>query len=216
MRPRFEELAWRSTPIGELTLRRRVEPALGVDVYEVKLGQEFLMSSLFTVAEEELARLALAELDEPAIDVVVGGLGLGYTARTALADPRVRSVTVVELLEDVIDWQQRGLLPDAAALTEDPRAHLVAGDFFARSASAAGFDAQVPGRRFHAILLDVDHSPRHVLAPAHARFYTEAGLRELTWHLLPGGVSPCGRTTHPMRTSAPWPGRSSAGCAPWR
>lgn len=60
MRPRFEELAWRSTPIGELTLRRRVEPALGValgvDVYEVKLGEEFLMSSLFTVAEEELAR----------------------------------------------------------------------------------------------------------------------------------------------------------------
>ncbi|MEE6283210.1 spermidine synthase [Georgenia sp. MJ170] len=188
MRPRFEELAWRSTAIGELSLRRRVEPTLGVEVYEVKLGDEFLMSSLFTVAEEELARLALAELDEPAIDVVVGGLGLGYTARTALADDRVRSLTVVDLLEDVIDWQRRGLLPGAAELTEDPRAELVVGDFFARSASAEGFDANQPGRRFHAILLDIDHSPRHVLNEAHGRFYTEAGLRELARHLLPGGV----------------------------
>ncbi|WP_152193058.1 spermidine synthase [Georgenia satyanarayanai] len=187
-RPRFEELAWRSTPIGELSLRRRVEPSLGVDVYEVKLGDEFLMSSLFTAAEEELARLALAELDEPAIDVVVGGLGLGYTARTALADARVRSLTVVDLLEDVIDWQRRGLLPGATELTDDPRTELVAGNFFARAASASGFDATAPGRRFHAILLDIDHSPRHVLDSTNARFYTEPGLRELARHLLPGGV----------------------------
>ena len=136
MKPRLQELAWRSTPLGELTLRRRVEPTLGIDVYEVKLGEEFLMSSLFTVAEEELARLVLSQLDEPSIDVVVGGLGLGFTARTALADSRVRSLTVVEFLEDVIDWQQRGLLPDAATLTDDPRTSLVAGDFFTKSASA--------------------------------------------------------------------------------
>lgn len=187
-RPRFEELAWRSTSIGELSLRRRVEPTLGVDVYEVKLGDEFLMSSLFTVAEEELARLALAELDEQAIDVVVGGMGLGYTARTVLADARVRSLIVVDLLEDVIDWQLRGLLPGAAELTEDRRTELVVGDFFARSASAAGFDANARGRGFHAILLDIDHSPRHVLDPANARFYTEPGLRELARHLLPGGL----------------------------
>lgn len=60
MRARFEELDWRETPMGELSLRRRVEPSLKVDVYEVKLGDEFLMSSLFTVAEIELARLGLA------------------------------------------------------------------------------------------------------------------------------------------------------------
>lgn len=188
VRARFEELAWRSTPLGELTLRRRVEPSLGIDVYEVKLGEEFLMSSLFTRAEEELARLALSELDEPGIDVVVGGLGLGFTARTALEDPRVRSLTVVEYLDDVIDWQRRGLLPGATTLTGDPRAHLVAGDFFARSASIEGFDPQVPGRQFHAILLDIDHSPRHVLNESHARFYTREGLAELARHLLPGGV----------------------------
>ena len=67
--------------MGEINLRRRIEPSLQVDVYEVKLGDEFLMSSLFTVAEIELARLGLAEAGGDALDVVVGGLGLGYTAR---------------------------------------------------------------------------------------------------------------------------------------
>lgn len=58
---RFEELARSETPRGEISLRRRVEPTLEVDVYEVKLGDEFLMSSLFTVAEIELARLGPAQ-----------------------------------------------------------------------------------------------------------------------------------------------------------
>lgn len=86
---RIEELAWSETPRGEISLRRRVEPTLKVDVYEVKLGDEFLMSSLFTVAEIELARLGLAEAKGDELDVVVGGLGLGCTARAALEDPRV-------------------------------------------------------------------------------------------------------------------------------
>ncbi len=60
MSARFEELDYQPTPMGDLTLRRRREPTLDVDVYEVKLGDEYLMSSLFTVAEEELARLGLA------------------------------------------------------------------------------------------------------------------------------------------------------------
>ena len=76
----FEELDWRPTPIGTLSLRRRKQPATGIDVYEIKLGEEFLMSSLFTVAEVELARLGLAAATGTQLDVVVGGLGLGYTA----------------------------------------------------------------------------------------------------------------------------------------
>src|SRR4051794_34455617 len=62
MSMRFEELAWRETPMGEISLRRRLDPILKTQVYEVKLGDEFLMSSFFTVAEVELARLGLAEL----------------------------------------------------------------------------------------------------------------------------------------------------------
>lgn len=103
MSARFEELAWRQTPMGVISLRRRLEPSLMVDVYEAKLGDEFLMSSLFTVAEIELARLGLAELADADLDVVVGGLGLGYTARAVLRDQRVRSMTVVEALGEVID-----------------------------------------------------------------------------------------------------------------
>ena len=92
MSAQFEELDRRATSIGEISVRRRLEPTLLVDVYEVKLGDEFLMSSLFTVAEVELARLGLAEIVGRDLDVVVGGLGLGYTARAVLEDPRVRSM----------------------------------------------------------------------------------------------------------------------------
>jgi spermidine synthase len=184
---RFEELDWRKTPMGEISLRRRWDPAVEVDVYEVKLGDEFLMSSLFTVAEVELARLALARLPGTNLDVVVGGLGLGYTARAVLDDPRVASLTVVEALDEVIGWHRRGLLPHAAALTSDPRTRLVRGDFFAL-AGGAGFDPDDAERRFDALLLDVDHSPRHVLHPSHAAFYTEPGLRGLCGRLRPGSV----------------------------
>ena len=77
----FEELDYRPTPIGALSLRRRRELTLDTDVYEIKLGEEFLMSSLFTASEVALARLGLADLGHAGLDVVVGGLGLGYTAQ---------------------------------------------------------------------------------------------------------------------------------------
>jgi spermidine synthase len=184
---RFEELAWSETAVGAISLRRRHDPALDLDVYEVKLGDEFLMSSLFTVAEVELARLGLAELPETDLDVVVGGLGLGFTAQAVLEDPRLRSLLVVEALGEVIEWHERGLMPDAAGLISDPRSRLVLGDFFAM-AIGDGFDPEEAGRRFHAILVDIDHSPRHHLAPSHATFYTTVGLRRLAQHLHAGGV----------------------------
>lgn len=188
MSARFEELDWRKTPMGEISLRRRWDPAVEIDVYEVKLGDEFLMSSLFTVAEVELARLALAGLPGTDLDVVVGGLGLGYTARAVLDDARVASLIVVEALDEVIGWHRRPLLPHGAVLTSDRRSRLVHGDFFAMAAGDSGFDPAAPGRRFDAVLLDVDHSPRHVLRPGHAAFYTEPALRRLAGRLRPGGV----------------------------
>jgi spermidine synthase len=189
---RFEELAWRETPMGAISLRRRREPELDVDVYEVKLDDDFLMSSLFTVAEVELARLGLAALpaDATSLDVVVGGLGLGYTARAALQDGRVGSMVVVEALPDVVGWHEAGLLPHSAGLTGDPRTVLVPGDFFAMVRDGDPLDGGVSGssRRFDAVLLDIDHSPRHVLHPSHADFYTAEGLRRLQAHLQPAGV----------------------------
>lgn len=188
MSARFEELAWSETPRGTISLRRRLEPTLKVDVYEVKLDEEFLMSSLFTVAEIELARLGLAQTPGNELDIVVGGLGLGYTARAALEDDRVRSMIVVDAMAEVIDWHERELLPEAAELVRDPRTRLVLNDFFGMASSDAGFDPDAPGRTFDAILLDIDHTPRHVLHPDHAAFYCLDGLRQLKRHLKPGGV----------------------------
>jgi spermidine synthase len=184
---RFQELAWQSTPMGEISLRRRREPTLDVDVHEVLLGEEYLMSSLFTVAEVELARLGLAALPGADLDVVVGGLGLGCTARAVLADPRVRSLDVVEALAEVLEWHERGLLPHAEELAGDPRCRLVHADFFAAVADGRRLTDRSP-ERVHAVLVDIDHTPRHLLHPSHAAFYEPAGLRALTARLHPGGV----------------------------
>jgi spermidine synthase len=184
----FEELDYRPTPIGALVLRRRHEARLGVDILEIKLGEEHLMSDLFTASEIALTELGLAACAGEGLDVVVGGLGLGYTAKAALDDARTGSLTVVEFLDAVIDWHRTGLLPLGPALIADPRCRLVEGDFFALARSEAGFDADVPGRKFDAILLDIDHSPDALLDGRSESFYQPEGLQKLAAHLKPGGV----------------------------
>jgi SAM-dependent methyltransferase len=185
----FEELDFRSTPLGDVSLRRRRIPSLGdIDVFEVKLGEDFLMSSLFTVVEVALADLGLAGLGDGPLDVVVGGLGLGHTADAALKNPMVRSLIVVDALDAVIDWHRRGLVPLGPVLTADPRCRFVNGDFFALADNPEeGFDPESPRRRFDAVLLDIDHSPRNLLNPQNASFYSQRGLRHLAAHLKPGG-----------------------------
>ncbi len=186
----FEELDYRETPLGEISLRRRAEPRLGGEIlYEVKLGDEFLMSSLFTSAEIQLARLGLAALEGTGLDIVVGGLGLGYTAVAALEDPSVRSLMVIEVMEPVIDWHRRGLVPLGKELMSDPRCTLVHADFFAvASSNRGGFDPAAPARLVHAVLLDIDHSPGHWLNPGNSAFYTASGLQSLSDKLHPGGI----------------------------
>ena len=66
----FEELDYRPTPIGAVSLRRRRELRLGVDVFEIMLGDEHLMSSLFTVSEIALARLGLAAFTGDRLDIL--------------------------------------------------------------------------------------------------------------------------------------------------
>jgi spermidine synthase len=112
---------------------------------------------------------------------VVGGLGLGYTARAVLDDPRVGSLTVIDAIEEVIVWHRTGLLPLGPGLSGDPRCRLIHGDFFAMAQAP-------PTRLLHAVLVDIDHAPGHVLHPGHQPFYTPDGLRALAAHLRPGGV----------------------------
>ncbi len=188
MSARFEEIDWRPTPMGEISLRRRRDPVLRTDVYEVKLDDDFLMSSAFVAGEVALADLGLAEAKGGDLDVVVGGLGLGYTAGRVLEDERVRSLVVAEALGEVIGWHERELLPLSPPLNADPRCRLVKGDFFAAVAGSGSLDPDEPARRFDAVLVDIDHSPRHVLHPSHAAFYRPDGLSRVAGLLRPGGV----------------------------
>ncbi len=184
---KITELDWQVTPLGDILLRRRIDPVLETEVFEVKLGDEFLMSSLFTTAEIELARLGLTSSTADTLDVLVGGLGLGYTAAAALEDSRIRNLIVVETLAPVIDWHRRELLPDTASIIHDARTQLFLGDFFQLIGQDRPFDPELP-EQYDVILLDIDHTPDHVLHATHADFYTEAGLQRLHRHLKPHGV----------------------------
>ena len=208
----FEELDYAMTPLGELTLRRREVLSLDrTEVFEVRINGQMLMSSLVNDAEIALANLALPLLTCTECDVLVGGLGLGYTAKAALDSPGVRSVTVIEYLARVIDWYHRGLVPLAGQLTDDPRCSLIQGDFFTvidppttgQVLEPQGGDTKPTpfnSNRFHAILLDIDHSPQCLLQPSHAAFYTPKGLRRLTDRLHPGGVFALWSADPPTRT----------------
>src|SRR5690606_34701301 len=128
------------------------------DIFEVKLGEEHLMSTMFTASEIALGALGVKACDGDALDIIVGGLGLGYTAQAVLADPRIGELMVVEFLAPVIEWHSTGLVPLGHELTADPRCRMIEGDFFALATSSTGFDPEMPQRRFDAILVDIDHS----------------------------------------------------------
>ena len=187
MSRRFEELDRQATPIGEISLRRRLEPSLQINVFEVMIGEDGLMSSLITDGEEAVAKLGLAATSNAPLDVVVGGLGLGYTARSALDDPRVRSLRVVEALAPVIEWHRRRLVPLGEHLVGDRRCQFIHGNFFELAANGLAFGSDSP-TSFDAVLVDIDHSPRHLLDPKHAAFYAPAGMARLAACLRPGGV----------------------------
>jgi spermidine synthase len=180
----FQEIAFAPTAMGELSLRRRRILSIDREVLEVKLGEEHLMSDLFTVGERTLATLGLAEAGRTELEVVVGGLGLGYTAAAALEDPRVRRLEVIEALQPVIRWHEEGLVPLGPALLADPRCRLRLGDFFAYARG----EAEPAPAPVDVILLDIDHSPEALLSSAHQGFYTPQGLRALSARLRPDGV----------------------------
>lgn len=177
----YEELAWADTPIGEISLRKRYDRLTERWVHEVRLGDEYLMSSQFNATEIALARIGLAEAPDRDLDVVVGGLGLGFTAHEALQDPRTRSLRVVELVGAVVAWHRADLIPDTAGLAADPRCELVEADFFGlvRSGRCPGSDV---------LLVDIDHSPDNLLSPDNHDFYGEAGLRAAAATLADDGV----------------------------
>jgi spermidine synthase len=187
----FEEIDSQPSSIGQMSLRRRRIPALGDrDIYEVKLGEEFLMSSMFVDAEVALADLGIEAVEGDKLDVVVGGLGLGYTAEAALKHARLNELLVVEAVDTVIHWHQQEQVPLGKALNDDPRCRYVHGSFFdmaVEDPQQGGFDPDRPGRQFDAILLDIDHSPRALLNQSSASFYSVEPLSRMARQIKPGG-----------------------------
>lgn len=178
----LEILAYEESPLGPLCLRRRKVLSLpGTVVTEVTLNHEFLMSSLYTDSERELARIAIEANSGSELKVLVGGLGLGYTARASLESDRVSHVEVVELLPQVITWLEQGLVPLSNELRDEPRLEVHQGDIYGRLAAP-------PNSQFDVILIDVDHSPDERLGGENESFYSVDGLRAAKEHLSSGGV----------------------------
>lgn len=188
MNPMFEELAWEQTPIGELALRRRRLSPDGDDIWEIKLNEGYLMSSQFVDGEIALAESALAMTFGNDLNVVIGGLGLGYTAEAALRNPRVARLTVVELIPQILHWHREHLLPLGKAVADDPRCILHQGDFFSLAAGPNGFDPAAPSQLHDAILIDIDHSTTHFIDEASAGFYSTEAIAAITAKLKPGGT----------------------------
>ena len=178
----IEFLAYVPTPLGDLSLRRReLLSRPGTVITEVTLDHELLMSSFVTVSERALADEALARHAGDDLRVLVGGLGLGYTASQALASPRVGHVEVIEFLPAVIGFLQDGLIPLSTELLAEPRLNVRESDVYALLDAA-------PDEKWDLLLIDVDHSPDEHLGGANASFYTRPGLERAKLHLAPDGI----------------------------
>ncbi|MEO1995845.1 MAG: spermidine synthase, partial [Planctomycetaceae bacterium] len=131
--------------------------------------------------ERALSEIALQMHSGSCLRVLVGGLGLGYTARAALESERVSNCEVVEFLPQVIDWLQQGLVPLSDKLNADNRLKVIQGDVYQQLTSP-------PKRQHDLILIDVDHSPDENLDAANGNFYTADGLQRAKLHLAEDGL----------------------------
>jgi spermidine synthase len=168
-------LARHQGPRGEVVLRRRTG-----DVDELIVNGVFAMDSAETFTEQQLAEVSLAGRRRPR--VLVGGLGLGYTAAALLAGG-VGRLDVVEIEECLVEWAHAGLTPTLAAVAADPRVHLHIADVGAVLAGRTG-----PAGPWDAIVLDVDNGPDFLIHEANAVLYAGPGLAAAYARLAPGGA----------------------------
>jgi len=159
---------------GTLKLARRG------DEFSIRLDGAELMNSRLSGSEAALATLAFARLGAAA-RVLIGGLGMGFTLRAALAvagaDARLE---VVEIAPAVIAWARGPMAALHGDSLDDPRVTLTQADVAATIAAGPA--------RYDAILLDVDNGPEAMSRRANDALYADGGLRAARRALRPGGV----------------------------
>ncbi len=175
----YVEVARAESERGELVLRERREEG-GPTILELRANGVFVMDNAEFTSEEALASAALELVDEPR-DVLVGGMGLGFTMHRVLADPRVERCTVVEIEEALVGWMRDGTIPHGRTMLADARAHPVVADVTVAldEAAEASYDL---------VLLDVDNGPHFLVHEGNARLYERPFLSRVARVLRPGGV----------------------------
>lgn len=179
----YVEVARASSERGEVVLRRRIHtdvPPGSPSVLELRVNGVFVMDSVQTSSEVTLARTALAMVERPR-QVLVGGLGLGFTAHEVLADHRVQHVLVAEMEESLVRWFRDGTIPYGPAYLADSRLAVSVADVGMVVAEAA------PGT-FDVILLDVDNGPDFLVHPQNAWLYEQEFLGLALRAMRPGGL----------------------------
>jgi spermidine synthase len=151
------------------------------DEYSIALGANELMNSRLSGSEEALAELALDRIQAAAPQVLIGGLGMGFTLRAALARmaPQGRAVAA-ELVGAVVDWARGPMADLHAGSLDDPRVRIAIADVADLIAERAG--------AWDAILLDVDNGPDALTQSSNDRLYAAAGLAAARRALRPGGI----------------------------
>jgi spermidine synthase len=152
------------------------------DDFMIVLDRNELMSSRMSGSEEALADLTCDQLRHvSAPHLLIGGYGMGFTLRAALARLPVEArLTVAELVPEIIDWARGPMSALAKGCLDDPRVTLILSD-------VAGVIAEGVGR-FDAILLDVDNGPDGLVRAANNRIYSAMGLAAAKAALRPNGV----------------------------
>ncbi|RXT54762.1 hypothetical protein B6S44_14210 [Bosea sp. Tri-44] len=161
---------------GTLKLMRR-----GEDEFSITLGHNELMNSRLKGSEEALATLAIDRISNPRPRLLIGGLGMGFTLRAALAAlPPDAEIVVAELIPAVVAWARGPLAAIFAGCLDDPRVSV-------READVASVIREASDH-YDAILLDVDNGPGGLMVEANDRLYDLAGLGQAKASLRSGGV----------------------------
>ncbi|MDQ3615998.1 MAG: hypothetical protein M3393_05125 [Actinomycetota bacterium] len=179
----YVELARVDSERGEMVLRERRDPDVGVHspvILELRVNGVFVMDTLETSSEKGLASAALAQVEHPR-NVVVGGLGLGFTMHEVLADQRVEKLVVVEVEEAVVGWMRDGTIPHGPTYLADERLTVMTADIriAMTEATPAAHDL---------ILLDIDNGPEQVVYEENRAVYQREFLRLARDALRPGGA----------------------------